>query len=74
MDNVRYMPSRLSQVVEANERQVMAVLGKKDSYGLEDLPALRPDSKGATDIEAVQQVALERIRKAAALGADVGGA
>jgi len=52
----------------------MAVLGKKDSYGLEDLPALRPDSKGATDIEAVQQVALERIRKAAALGADVGGA
>jgi len=41
MDNVRYTPKRLAQVVEATERQVLQVLGKKDAYGPEDLPVLR---------------------------------
>jgi len=72
MDNVRYTPQRLAQLVEANERQVLAVLGKRDAYRPEDLPVMRPDSKGATDIEAVQQEVIERIRKAA-LAADAAG-
>jgi len=74
VDNVRYMPRRLAQVVEASEWQVPAILGRKDSYGPEDLSFLRPDFKGATDVEAVPQEVLERIRKAAALAADAGGA
>jgi len=41
MDNVRYTPKRLAQVVEATERQVLHALGKKDAYGPEDLPVLR---------------------------------
>jgi chromosome partitioning protein len=41
MDNVRYTPKRLAQVVEATERQVLHALGKKDAYGPEDLPLLR---------------------------------
>ncbi len=41
MDNVRYTPKRLAQVVEATERQVLAALGKRDAYGPEDLPLLR---------------------------------
>ena len=47
MDNVRYTPKRLAQVVEATERQVLAVLGKKDAYGPEDLPVLREKLKRA---------------------------
>ena len=45
MDNVRYTPKRLAQVVEATERQVLAVLGKKEAYGPEDLPVLREKLK-----------------------------
>jgi chromosome partitioning protein len=41
MDNVRYTPKRLAQVVEATELQVLHALGKKDAYGPEDLPLLR---------------------------------
>ncbi len=41
MDNVRYTPKRLAQVMGATERQVLAALGKKDAYGPEDLPLLR---------------------------------
>ena len=41
MENVRYTPKRLAQVVEATERQVLHALGKKDAYGPEDLPVLR---------------------------------
>jgi chromosome partitioning protein len=47
MDNVRYTPKRLAQVVGATERQVLAALGKKDAYGPEDLPALRQKLKSA---------------------------
>ena len=74
MDNVGDASRRLVQVVEANERQVVDVLGKNNAYGLEDLPVPRPDSKGATDIEAVQLETLDRIRKAALLGAEAAGA
>jgi len=41
MDNVRYTPKRLAQVVEATEREVVAALGRKEAYGPDDLPVLR---------------------------------
>ena len=41
MDNVRYTPKRLAQVVDATEREVVTALGKKETYGPDDLPALR---------------------------------
>ena len=49
MENVRYTPKRLAQVVEATERQVIAALGKKDAYGPADLPVLREKLKRAPD-------------------------
>ncbi|HET6411805.1 MAG TPA: AAA family ATPase [Anaeromyxobacter sp.] len=41
MDNVRYTPKRLAQVVDATEREVVTALGKKEAYGPDDLPVLR---------------------------------
>jgi len=41
MDNVRYTPKRLAQVVAATEREVVVALGKKDAYGPDDLKVLR---------------------------------
>jgi len=49
MDNVRYTPKRLAQVMGATERQVLTVLGKKDAYGPEDLPVLREKLKRAPE-------------------------
>jgi chromosome partitioning protein len=49
MENVRYTPKRLAQVLEATERQVLAALGKKEAYGPEDLPALREKLKRAPE-------------------------
>jgi chromosome partitioning protein len=49
MDNVRYTPKRLAQVVTATERQVLAILGKKEAYGPEDLPILREKLKRAPE-------------------------
>ena len=49
MDNVRYTPKRLAQVMGATERQVLAALGKKDAYGPGDLPVLREKLKRAPE-------------------------
>jgi chromosome partitioning protein len=41
MENVRYTPKRLAQVVGTTDKLVIATLGKKDGYGPEDLAVLR---------------------------------
>jgi chromosome partitioning protein len=49
MDTVRYTTKRLAQVVDATEKQVLGVLGKKEAYGPEDLPVLRAKLKRAPE-------------------------
>ena len=41
MENLRYSPKRLAEIVGASPRQVRELLGKQEGYTPEDLPALR---------------------------------
>ncbi|ABC83601.1 ParA family protein [Anaeromyxobacter dehalogenans] len=45
MENVRYTSKRLAQIVGATEKQVVSALGRKDGFGMADLPVLREKLK-----------------------------
>jgi chromosome partitioning protein len=45
MENVRYTAKRLAQIVGATEKQVASALGRKDGFGMADLPVLREKLK-----------------------------
>ena len=41
MENLRYTPKRLAEIVAAPQKQVLEIVGAKDSYGPADLASLR---------------------------------
>ncbi|ACG75107.1 Cobyrinic acid ac-diamide synthase [Anaeromyxobacter sp. K] len=45
MENVRYTAKRLAEIVGATEKQVASALGRKDGFGMADLPVLREKLK-----------------------------
>jgi chromosome partitioning protein len=45
MENVRYTAKRLAPIVGATEKQVASALGRKDGFGMADLPVLREKLK-----------------------------
>ena len=41
MENIRYSPRRIAEIVGASQRQVAELVGRREAYAPEDLPALR---------------------------------